>query len=216
MKAVFADHWLSVAALGWLAIVATPMAGLLESSMAGHVLLQIPLLVTVGYVVATRIENRLQSLQRRWNACGIPGVLLASFVIAFWMIPRWLDASLTGEAVAWAKYLSLTLLAGIPLGLGWNAMRGIARGVVKIEFLAMLYRLGWLYLISPDRLCNNYLLTDQIWLGRGMLVVGLALSLTWLIPVFVGSGREDPAVDSLMKLSCHAASRHGDIAVREH
>ena len=57
----------------------------------------------------------------------------------------------------------------------------------------MLYRLGWLYLISPDRFCNNYLLTDQIWLGRGMLVVGLALSLTWLIPVFVGSGRQDLA-----------------------
>ena len=57
----------------------------------------------------------------------------------------------------------------------------------------MLYRLGWLYLISPDRFCNNYLLTDQIGLGRGMLVVGLALSLTWLIPVFVGSGRQDLA-----------------------
>ena len=79
MKAVFADRWLSVAALGWLAIVATPMARLLESSMAGHVLLQIPLLVTMGYVVATRMEDRLQSLQRRWNAGGIPGVLLASF-----------------------------------------------------------------------------------------------------------------------------------------
>lgn len=197
MKAVFADRWLSVAALGWLAIVATPMARLLESSMAGHVLLQIPLLVTMGYVVATRIEDRLPSLQRRWNAGGIPGVLLASFVIAFWMIPRWLDASLSGEAMAWAKYLSLPLLAGIPLGLSWHAMHSIARGVVKVEFLAMLYRLGWLYLISPDRFCNNYLLTDQIWLGRGMLVVGLALSLTWLIPVFVGSGRQDLAANKL-------------------
>ena len=134
-------------------------------------------------------------------------MLLASFVIAFWMIPRWLDASLTGEAMAWAKYLSLTLLAGIPLGLGWNAMHGIARGVVKVEFLAMLYRLGWLYLISPDRFCNNYLLTDQIWLGRGMLVVGLALSLTWLIPVFVGSGREDLAANKL--LTQHSGGSRG-------
>ena len=61
------------------------------------------------------------------------------------------------------------------------------RGLVKIEFLAMCFRLGWLYLISPDRLCNSYLLDDQVLLGRGLLVLGVALSITWLYPVFFGA-----------------------------
>jgi len=31
--------------------------------------------------------------------------------------------------------------------------------------------------VSPERLCNNYLLDDQQLLGRGLLVLGVALTL---------------------------------------
>jgi hypothetical protein len=37
--------------------------------------------------------------------------------------------------------------------------------------------LGWLYLASPERLCSNYLLGDQQWLGKIMLGVGAIISL---------------------------------------
>ncbi|MBL6707890.1 MAG: hypothetical protein ISP99_01045 [Pseudomonadales bacterium] len=117
---------------------------------------------------------------------GIPGILITIFTIAFWMIPRWIDASLTNTSVEWIKHSSLVLLGGIPLALSWERLYPVARGAVKIEFLSMLFRLGWLYLISPDRFCNSYLLEDQIWLGWGMIIIGMALTLTWLVPVFFG------------------------------
>ena len=176
-----------IAALAALAgIAATPAGGWLAATMVGHVLVQIPLLVLIGYVLGKSLEHRLERWLSLLNAGGIAGVLMATFAIAFWMIPRWLDASLVSTSIAGAKYLSLVLLAGMPLALSWRRLHPIARGVVKIEFLAMLFRMGWLYLISPDRFCNNYLLTDQIWLGRALIVVGIALSITWLIPIFFG------------------------------
>ena len=181
-----------LAAAAFVAIFATPAGEWMTSTMVGHVLVQIPMLVAIGFVLGRRVEPRIQSALRKVNAGGISGILLVSFTIAFWMIPRWLDGSLTSDGIAMAKYLSLVLLAGMPLAWSWSRLHPIARGVVKIEFLAMLFRLGWLYLISPDRFCNNYLLADQLWLGRGMIVVGISLSIAWVIPVFFGEFSTEP------------------------
>ena len=186
--------WVAVG--GLLTIVATPVGEFLAGTMIGHVLVQIPLLVAAGFVLGRCVEIRLDGVLRDWNAGGIPGILLASFAVAFWMVPRWLDAALTDPVVNAAKYASLVLLAGVPLALSWSRLHPIARGVVKIEFLAMLFRLGWLYLVSPDRLCNNYLLTDQAWLGQGMIIVAIALSITWLVPVFFGEFAAERTVPS--------------------
>ena len=190
------DVGLVLAAAAFVAIAATPAGAWLAATMPGHVLVQIPLLVAVGVVLGQRIEPRIRNALTAVNAGGIPGILLVSFAVAFWMIPRWLDASLTSEWVAGAKYVSLVVLAGMPLAWSWSKLHPIARGVVKIEFLSMLFRLGWLYLISPDRFCNNYLLTDQIWLGRGLIVVAIALSITWAIPVFFGEFARSPKQES--------------------
>lgn len=176
----------ALAALCWLALVLTPARSLLESSLPGHVLVQIPLLVALGYWLGHSGRERLEPWQRSWNGGGIAGILLTSFTIAFWMLPRWLDASLDDPAIAMAKYLSLPLLAGAPLALSWPRLHPIARAVVKIELIAMLSRLGWLYLISPDRLCNNYLLSGQILLGQAFLALAVVLTLFWLAPVFFG------------------------------
>jgi hypothetical protein len=44
--------------------------------------------------------------------------------------------------------------------------------------IATAFRLGWLYLISPTRLCSNYLLSDQQQLGKFLLGIGIAMCLT--------------------------------------
>lgn len=171
----------------WAAIALGPLGTWLEVSLATHVLVEIPLLVAVGFVLGRSIEPRLRKVLGPLNGGGIPGILMVSFALAFWMIPRWLDASLQASEVAAAKYISLVALAGMPLAWSWYRLHPIARGLVKIEFLAMCFRLGWLYLISPDRLCNSYLIDDQVLLGRGFLVVGITLSVTWLYPLFFGA-----------------------------
>ena len=165
----------------WLLIAFTPSGALLEASLTGHVIIEIPLLVLVGVILGNQLKPRLSGVL---HIIDIPCILLTCFTLAFWMIPRWLDASLNDPVIANMKYLSLPLLAGIPLALSWRNLHFIARGLVKIEFLAMLFRLGWVYLISPDRLCNNYLLSEQQQLGYVFIFLGFVLGIIWLIQVF--------------------------------
>jgi len=172
-----------------VAILATPFGDFLTLTMTSHVLVQLPLLIASGYLAGLWLRDGYGRLFVRINAGGVPGILLVSFTIAFWMIPRWLDSSLVSPWVAYAKYGSLIFLAGVPLALSWNRLPMIARGVVKIELLSMLFRLGWLYIISPNRLCNNYLLNDQVLLGQWMLVIAVSLGLTWAIQPFLSTQR---------------------------
>ena len=167
--------------VSWLLIAVSPAGTYLEASLSGHVLVEIPLLIIIGITAGNLIKPHLSGVL---NMISIPTILLACFTLAFWMIPRWLDASLNDEFIAYMKYLSLPLLVGVPLALSWQILHPVARGVVKIEFLAMLFRLGWLYLVSPDRLCNNYLLNEQQQLGYMMIILGFALGTIWLARVF--------------------------------
>lgn len=168
-----------------LALVATPLKSSLESTMASHVLIEIPILILIGVGLGQVILSFNKNFLLEFDRGGIAGILITSFTIGFWMIPRWLDASLVDDHVSIAKFMSLVFLAGLPLAISWRRLGFIARGVVKIEFLGMLFRLGWLYLISPNRLCNSYLIEDQIWLGKGFLILGITFSVSWIIPLFM-------------------------------
>ena len=190
---------LIVAASALFFIVFTPIGLWLESMMTTHVLIEIPLLISIGVFFGHVSFPTIKRALILCNGGGVAGILIASFGLAFWMIPRWLDASLVDPLVAISKYASLVMLVGVPLAWSWHRLHPIGRGVVKIEFLAMLFRLGWLYLVSPNRLCNSYLLEDQIWLGRGFLVLALVLSITWLIPVFFDLRTKDNQRNSTNK-----------------
>jgi len=176
--------------IGATLLLAGPLLGVLESTMLSHVLIQFPILIAIGIVLGDKSRMAFAPLLKVCNGGGIAGILIATFTLAFWMIPRWLDAALNDHWVGVAKYLSLVMLVGVPLAWSWSRLHFIARSVVKIEFLTMLFRLGWLYLISPDRLCNNYLLKDQTYLGYGFLILAVSLAISWLIPVFFGSPSE--------------------------
>lgn len=177
-----------------LAVTLPPLGRLLEQSMLTHVLIQIPLLVLAGFILGWLLEGRLSTLQKV-NEAGIPGILLATFIALYWMLPRVLDASINDPLVAVFKYLSLPLLLGLPLQLSWSRLHFVAKGVIKLEFLAMLLRLGWLYLVSPVRLCNVYGLKEQILLGKGLLVIALLLSIYWTLKLFFGNSRQSIAVN---------------------
>lgn len=202
----FVNKGTLISGVSLYAVVAfTSVGDWLEASMIGHVLFEIPLLFFAGVLIGYSVYPWAERQLAEYNRGGIAGILCVTFVLAFWMIPRWLDASLSFESIALAKYTSITFLAGIPFAWSWSKLHFISRGVVKIEFLAMLVRLGWLYLISPNRLCNNYLYSDQVVLGQGMLLVSLALCVTWLVPIFFG--------DRKQKLVSPTKSQVGDALV---
>ena len=158
-----------------LLLLAPPLRHALESSMTAQMLVQIPLLAAAGWLAATALPDRPSAAIAAWNDRGIGGLVLATLASAYWMLPRALDAAVTDPAVALAKYVSVPMLIGLPLALSWPRMSFVVKGVLLLEVIATLLRLGWLYLVSPERLCNLYLLDDQQRLGRLLLCIGAAL-----------------------------------------
>lgn len=147
--------------------------------MTAQMLVQLPLLAGVGYLLGLALPVRVAASLASWNHRGVTGFVLASLASVFWMLPRLLDASVTEPAVAAIKFLSLPLLVGLPLAQSWPRSSFVVRGVFLLELIATLFRLGWLYLVSPVRLCNNYLLDDQQRLGQILIALG-AILLLWI------------------------------------
>jgi hypothetical protein len=161
----------------WAVLALPPARYLLEATMTLQMLVQIPLLALAGWWLAPVLPRRVGDALAPWNRSGISGMLLASLVILVWMLPRALDAALETPWVALAKFTSVPLLIGMPLAISWPRAGFVVRGVWLVEGLAMAFRLGWLYMISPVRLCSNYLLSDQQQAGKLMLAIGAAICL---------------------------------------
>lgn len=164
-----------IAVIVFLGMLLPPARHGLQASMTLQMLVQIPLLAAVGYLLRDAVPAGASAVIGRWNHLGISGLVLASLAGACWMLPRSLDAAVTEPWVEAAKFISVPLLIGLPFGLSWPRMNFIVRGVFLTEFIASFFRLGWLYMVSPVRLCNNYLLGDQQRLGSYMLSIGVAL-----------------------------------------
>jgi hypothetical protein len=162
-----------------LVLSAPPVRYHLEATMTAQMLVQLPLLVAGGWLLSGAVPPRSLAGVERWNHRGITGLVLVTVTAAFWMLPRSLDAATSHPLIAAAKYLSVPLLIGLPFGVSWPRMGFVVRGVFLVELVATCFRLGWLYLISPIRLCNNYGLNDQQRLGGYMLAIGGGL-LVWL------------------------------------
>lgn len=176
---MFINATIYMAALLFLTLLVAPLRHVLEASMTAQMLAQIPLLILVGWLLRSAVPERMRAVIANWNSYGITGLLLALLSIAYWMLPRALDAASSDPFAATLKYLTLPLLVGLPLSLSWPRMNFIVKGVLLVEFIAMFFRLGWLYMTSPTRLCSNYLIGDQQRLGQYMLIIGGAL-LLWI------------------------------------
>lgn len=161
----------------WAALVVSPVRRHLEATMTLQMLVQIPLLALAGWLCAQCIPRWLDRGVARWNRQGVSGLLLASLASLMWMLPRALDAALSDPRITMAKFLSVPLLIGVPVALSWPYAAFVVRGLVLTELIATLLRLGWLYLISPVRLCSNYLLDDQVQLGGLLLEAGVVILL---------------------------------------
>lgn len=188
-----------IGAVLWVALAIPAGRQLLQSTMTGQLLVQIPLLAWAGWLVAGCLPDGLERHLTPWNRRGISGLLLASLTGLVWMLPLAMDAALDDPRTALAKFLSVPLLIGVPIAWSWPRAGFVVRGVVLTELIATTLRLGWLYKISPVRLCSNYLLDDQQRLGTILLVVGFAILgvLVWRLMwgrVDPGSGERGEAV----------------------
>jgi len=172
----------------WLLLATPPLRAWLESGMALHMLVQLPLLAFAGFItgriwlhaqtgtVAARLRDGLQT----FNAGGLTGIIIASFTMLLWMLPRFLDMARLDPVTDILKFLSVPL-AAIAVTLSWPRVPVIARAVIHLEVIATLLRFGWGYLAAEERLCLVYLSDDQQLTGTLLLWLGAlyAIAVTW-------------------------------------
>jgi hypothetical protein len=174
------------AAAVWLVLWWLPLRIALERDMAIHMIVQLPLLIAIGFIFATM----LRPLEPGWLAdadwLGIPGLLLVVFTSSFWMLPRMLDGALADPWLDLAKFVSLPLLAGLPLGLSWYRMPPLGRAFIWANFIPKLGAIGGLYLAAPTRLCAYYRLDQQAAAGWALITVATGLGVLWFLAAFIG------------------------------
>lgn len=197
----FETRWLLVAAvLLWL----PPLGGWLKGSMALHMLVQISGFVLLGALLARR-WLRVPAVASFAAVYRWPLLLTAVTTLAVWMIPRLLDLAVQSVWIDAAKAASLVVLGGAPFALAWSRLGPVLRALGHVEALATLWRLAWIYLESPSRLCVQYGLEDQFLLGRALVVIG-AIYAGWLAARALGiTGRPCAPATTL-----HSRSRAGD------
>ena len=155
---------------------------LLEASMLRHMLLQGPLLLLAGSLLAGIAGPRMRSAIARWNAYGITGLLAVACVFSLLMVPRALDLALVVPHIELAKF-TLLLFSGAALRLSWRPAGLVVQAFFLGNVLPMTAVAGQLYADSPIRVCNAYLLDDQVRLGEWLIALACLFAVIWLAQV---------------------------------
>ena len=114
-----------------------------------------------------------------WNAHGITGLFGTAIGLALLMIPRVLDLALVNPWVEFAKMTAL-VVCGAAIRLSWRPAGWLVQGFFLGQVLPMTAVAGTLYESSPTRVCNAYLLDDQVLLGQLMVWIAAGIALAWL------------------------------------
>ena len=172
----------------WIVLALPPIRAALEGMMILHMAAQLPLLALVGILFA----QALRPIEPAWVACadrlGLCGIAVALFGAAYWMVPRSLDSALAEPTIEAAKFISLPLALGLPLGLSWRRMPSLGKAFLIANFISMVGTVGALYLAAPTRLCLFYVIDQQKLAGFVLLVIAGALLLLFLACALLGLG----------------------------
>lgn len=171
---------LGLAALLVLALPATRTY--MEATMFRHMLVQFPLWLASGALLAGALPAFTQRLLNRCNAHGLAGLTLATMTLAVLMVPRVLDLALYLPHIELAKLAAL-LATGAALRLSWRPAGFVLQFFFLGGILMMMAIVGMLYVDSPLRLCNAYLQDDQIRLGQWLTASAAVIGVAWLVRV---------------------------------
>lgn len=181
MRAPQLQRWLSaVVMVGGAALSLPPLRPLIEQSMVWHMLVQMPLLVLGGWLVAGHWwARRPPALLERFNRFGLTGFIVTTLIAGYWMIPSSIDRAVVMLGTDMAKIITL-----------WLCGAALRHSMQRAPLLVQLFLLGYtlpmmvwlgLYYATTDlRLCNAYSLESQRAAGVGLVVLGSAAGAVWL------------------------------------
>ncbi len=185
-------RWYAVSVLAVL--LSPPARHALEARMTWHMFVQVPLLLACGAALADAVPARARAELDRWNSHGIAGLFAFALVTALLMIPRLVDLAVANIAVDAAKALAL-LASGVLLRLSWAKAGLLVQAFFLGNVLPMTAAVGQVYQDSPLRLCNAYLLDDQVRVGQSLVAVAVTLGVAWLGHAAIVLARRERAAD---------------------
>lgn len=147
--------------------------------MARHMGLELPLLFALGWLAATVAGASLSRMLEPWNARGVPALLFALAVTAFWMVPAALDLAVLDHRMALAKVASW-VLAGWLTGASWQRAGTVIQAFFIFNWCWMTLAVGLLYREAPQQLCSVYLADGQAAAGAAMIFWAVAVFALWL------------------------------------
>lgn len=155
----------------------TPL-GWLEEDMARHMLIEFPLLIGAGALLAARLPVRVRGLIERADLYGLTSWTFFSLTVAYWMIPAALDAAIANAAVNAMKYASF-------VGAGVALREALRHSLLVVEafFVGNLAwmgaTVGLLYAEAGSQLCLSYLVASQQGAGNGLVMASVMLIVAW-------------------------------------
>lgn len=186
MPSTLDKRWLTVGLGLWAVLALPPVRTALETTLAGHMVAQIGLLAVAGWWLGRGLGPVRAGEAGGFNRFGATGVVAAVFALVFWMLPLSLDKALLAPAWEAGKYLSVPLLLGLPLARSWPRLPPLARGLLWANAVSMLVVMGWVYREAPVRLCNSYLVDQQLVLGLTLWGLAAAIGGYWGLRAFKG------------------------------
>src|SRR5690625_4232774 len=144
-----------------------------------------PLIAVSGMLMAHLLQKKFTAFFTQWNKNGVPGILLFLIVVFYWLIPRTMDEALVLPHIEIFKFISWSLLVGVPLRDSWPKLSKRIKNMVYVTLSIVYIGMAGLYIFAPDQLCNNYLIVEQRTLGWGFLLIALCILLYFIQMLFI-------------------------------
>jgi hypothetical protein len=161
-----------------LVLAASPLDAWLDRAMPRLLLLEMPSWIALGWVAGRRMGAK----PRAWNPSGLTGLAFFLGALAFWTLPRSVDAIGASEVVDQLMHANL-LVAGAGLALSVPSMPFVVRGALGIYGVSMTFALGVLYTSYRALLCGTFDLVQQRTTGQWLLVAS-----PFLVALVLGRG----------------------------
>lgn len=169
----------------YLFLMLPPVITLTESIMSIHMHMQMPLLAIAGMLMTPLLQEKFPHFFNKWNGNGIAGMTLVMIIVVYWLIPRTMDEALMIPYVEVFKFISWPFLVGVPLRDSWRKLSTFGQGFIFISISIIFGFMAWLYIASPNQLCNNYLIIEQRALGWGFLLIAVCIVIYFLQLIFI-------------------------------
>ncbi|MDH5682640.1 MAG: hypothetical protein OEZ36_13705 [Spirochaetota bacterium] len=160
----------------FLILITPPVDNYLDANMSRHMLIQIPLLLLLGYVSGHRFRHSLFSSNNR----GLPGFIFFVGTIIFWMIPRSLDEAALSNHIDTIMHFNMAI-AGFALGHSASRLSFPLKGALAVYSLSMIISMGFAYSNYNSLICAAYNLNQQRELGSFLLYLSPVLFIALII-----------------------------------